>query len=323
MTVQFISYLFFKMSAFNLTISNLKRISLYIYCCLALAVGGSLFFSFYYFQNIQKKIIKPAIHKEFFLEENSLLNPSEELEIKDILDRNIFNITGEIPDAVSLFNTCPSEPAQSSLPYKISGILYGGSASTSIVTIANNMGGFRAKSMIAQLGQRLPPGGIIADIQPRKVLFRNRNNCLEYLEFSDIPLPKSRRDKNNKETFLGKSYSENGFERKGNNIVTTREWVNKIIQEDLVKTLEDMRAIPNIVGGQVKGFLLSRIRSGSVYAKMGLLDGDVVTAINDNDLNDAGRAIQILNSLRNESSIEMHILRDGKIEIFKVKIQKR
>jgi type II secretory pathway component PulC len=52
-----------------------------------------------------------------------------------------------------------------------------------------------------------------------------------------------------------------------------------------------------------------------------LKDGDIVSSINGIELNDAARAIQTLNSLRNENNIEIQLLRGGQTITLKVNVQ--
>lgn len=61
-------------------------------------------------------------------------------DISSIIKRNLFNINGVIPDAESNgVSVCPITPLKSGLPYKISGILYGGTSSTSLVMLEGGM----------------------------------------------------------------------------------------------------------------------------------------------------------------------------------------
>jgi general secretion pathway protein C len=117
-------------------------------------------------------------------------------------------------------------------------------------------------------------------------------------------------------------FTESGFARgREGNIVADRRWVDKALTTDFAKTLQDAKASPNLVNGEVKGFVLTRIRPDSVYEKMGFQDGDVVEQINGIDLNDAARAIQTLNSLKNENAIELMVKRNGVAMPLKIQVK--
>jgi len=231
-----------------------------------------------------------------------------------IITRNIFNLNGLIPDSNSQgAPVCTLEPFKSNLPYKISGILYGGSAKNSLVVLEGQ------NKNIFKLGESLPLGGTLTDIQKNRILITNKN-CPEYIDLN-YPDTLNQRGSRSNQSSSGSAYKENGFERAGNNTTVTRSWINNILTYNFAKTLEEAKANPNLVGGQVKGFSITNITPDSVYSKLGLKDGDIVSSINGIELNDAARAIQTLNSLRNENNIEIQLLRGGQTISLKVNVQ--
>ena len=123
------------------------------------------------------------------------------------------------------------------------------------------------------------------------------------------------------ETKSAAAFSEPGFERTGNSSVVTRQWVNDVLTNKLSQTLEDALAQPHLVNGKVQGFIITQISPNSIYDKLGIKNGDIVTAINGIQLNDAARAIQTLNSMRSETNIELQAIRGGQTVNFKVSIQ--
>jgi general secretion pathway protein C len=231
-----------------------------------------------------------------------------------IISRNIFNIKGLIPDAESDGNkVCPSEHFKSELPYKISGILFGGSSVNSLVVLEGGIGS------VYKQGDSLPQGGILSSIEKNRILVTNKN-CPEYIDLI-FPSPPDARLSRTSQNASGASFKEDGFERNGNNTTASKLWVNNILTNNFAKTLEEAKASPNLVGGQVKGFVITNITQNSVYSKLGLKDGDIVSAINGIELNDAARAIQTLNSMRHENTIELQIIRGGQPISFKVNVQ--
>jgi general secretion pathway protein C len=73
-----------------------------------------------------------------------------------------------------------------------------------------------------------------------------------------------------------------------------------------------MRAIPNMQDGKTDGFRLSEVVPGSLFSQMGLRNGDVVSSIGGQDLNDPTQAIGMLNSLRQASSLAITVMRHGR-----------
>ena len=76
-----------------------------------------------------------------------------------------------------------------------------------------------------------------------------------------------------------------------------------------------------MVDGELKGFTLTRIRKDSIYEKSGFQNDDVVTEINGVPLTDTAQAVRLLQSLRNESEIEIRMMRSGTPLNFTLKVQ--
>jgi len=80
---------------------------------------------------------------------------------------------------------------------------------------------------------------------------------------------------------------------------------------NLSQILTQIRAIPNIQNGKTNGFALSEIEPGSVFDEMGLQEGDVLSSINGQAMNDPALAMQMMSQLRNATQIRIQVLRDG------------
>lgn len=80
--------------------------------------------------------------------------------------------------------------------------------------------------------------------------------------------------------------------------------------ENLGQLFTQMRAVPHFEGGQSVGFRLFAIRSGSLFDRIGLRNGDIVKRINDNEISDPSRALAMLQALRNERSLTVDLVRN-------------
>ena len=244
-------------------------------------------------------------------------------EFKTIISRNIFNSEGVAANEIAKKDaTCT--PVKSELPLKFTGVIFGGTKQTSLVLLESTA---TKQADTFLLGDAVPGDAKIVDITKERVYFE-RNACPEYLELLQSELPKRRvagAPKRNQApkaaTGNETTFREDGFERTGNNVAVTRQWVDKALSVDFAKTLQDAKASPNMVGNEVRGFVLTRIRPDSVYEKMGLQDGDVIEAINGIELNDAARAIQTLNAMRNEGNIELQVKKASSGQSSTAKIQ--
>jgi general secretion pathway protein C len=94
-----------------------------------------------------------------------------------------------------------------------------------------------------------------------------------------------------------------------NQYVIDRDEVDKAF-ENLGQLFTQMRAVPHFEGGKAVGFRLFAIRSGSLFDKIGLRNGDIVKRINAIEMNDPSRALAMLEELRNERSLTVDVIRN-------------
>jgi len=106
-------------------------------------------------------------------------------------------------------------------------------------------------------------------------------------------------------------YREEGFERRGGTISVSASYRDKLVKEDLAKILMQATAEPFMENGLIAGFKMSQIDEGSIYAKAGLQDGDVVTNINGTELNNVSASISLLKSLKGTEHIDIELRRNG------------
>jgi general secretion pathway protein C len=70
--------------------------------------------------------------------------------------------------------------------------------------------------------------------------------------------------------------------------------------------------MPNSENGLPAGYKLTQIIPGSLYDKLGLQDGDIITGLNGQTINDPGKAFEMLNELKTSNHLELQIKKDGK-----------
>jgi general secretion pathway protein C len=304
----------------------LKWCSIVAAAIFASAAANYVLIKFVFFSEI--KLVKP---EKVDVSSVALVKEADSLtadEFKAIWKRNLFNSEQkeEVVKDSSLQAACTA--AKSDLPLRFTGVIYGGSKETSLVLL-ESAATKQADTFV--LNDFVPGDAKIVDIQRDKVLFvRGGTGCPEFLELQQPEalkrrVPNQARSRSAAPKAAGGGayeFMESGFARaKDGNILADRRWVDKALTTDFAKTLQDAKASPNLVNGEVKGFVLTRIRPDSVYEKMGFQDGDVVEQINGIDLNDAARAIQTLNSLRNENAIELMVKRNGVAVPLKIQVK--
>ena len=112
------------------------------------------------------------------------------------------------------------------------------------------------------------------------------------------------------------------LKEKANEIKITEEFKRNLLTPDnMAKILQDAKAEPNMVNGELKGFRLTRIRENSVYEKAGFQNNDVVEEINGIPLRDAAGAIRLLQQLKTSKDIEVRVTRGGSAFDLNIEIQ--
>jgi type II secretory pathway component PulC len=106
-------------------------------------------------------------------------------------------------------------------------------------------------------------------------------------------------------------YSEEGFERKGEQINISAKLRDKLVGEDLSTVLMQATALPEFIEGKIIGFKMLQIDAGSIFDKAGVRDHDVVTNINGIKLDSIPGAIKLLKSLKGTEQVSVELRRSG------------
>lgn len=248
-----------------------------------------------------------------------------------ILKRNIFNSSGELGDAADADKkprvADGSEAIKTTLPLKLHGVIFGGLPQNGLALLEDLD---KRKVDSFTVGDTVAGRAKLLEVYPDRVIIDNEGQR-EYVELEKIAIARSSR-RTKKGAATGsvasggadnggftpiasgappESYKEEGFERKGGAIQISDSFKRDLLGPKMSKVLQDAKAEPNMVGGELKGFRLVRIREDSIYLKAGLQNNDVIEEINGVPLKDAAGAIRLLQSLRNEKEIEVRVNRNG------------
>lgn len=91
--------------------------------------------------------------------------------------------------------------------------------------------------------------------------------------------------------------------------------------ENLPLLLTQARAVPYFKDGRSIGLRLFAIKTGSLYEKVGLKNGDILKSINGNSLGDISQALKLFEQLKQERSINLVLERDKQDREFKYSIR--
>jgi len=83
---------------------------------------------------------------------------------------------------------------------------------------------------------------------------------------------------------------------------------------NLNEVITQARAVPVLSEGKSAGFKLFSIRQGSIFEKIGLVDGDIVQRVNDTELTDPSKAVGLLEEIQSMGQIRVNFVRSGKLQ---------
>jgi general secretion pathway protein C len=226
-----------------------------------------------------------------------------------IMGRNLFNSKGLIPGEENQQGTpdLGGAPVRSTLPLNLIGTVILRDELKSIATIED-----KTAQLVypVRVDDTIPQKVKIVKIEPNEVIFVNIASGRR--EFIDLP----QENENNPRISLGatgmKSASGPGIEQLSPtqfNIARTE--VDKTLT-NLNQVLTQARAVPNFENGLPAGYKLFQIVPGSIYDKLGLKNGDVLCGLNGENINDPGKAFEMLNALKTQSHLELCVKRDGR-----------
>lgn len=120
--------------------------------------------------------------------------------------------------------------------------------------------------------------------------------------------------------FGGGDAPAGGISSSGDDYVIEEAELDKGL-ENLPLLLTQARAVPYFKEGRSVGLRLFAIKSGSLYEKIGLKNGDILKSINGNSLGDISQAMKLFDQLKQERSINLVLEREKQDREFKYSIR--
>ncbi len=153
------------------------------------------------------------------------------------------------------------------------------------------------KSFVLQKGDKIGDA-VILDIEPDKVIVSKNGQRSAYLLF------------HNK---TGKSRRAKPGPRAANTAgrVTLNRHEVQTALSDMAAFLRQVRIVPYMKNGKPKGFQLLDIVPGSIVARVGLKNGDVVEKVNGNPIHSPQEAMKLFTLLQNGRGLTLEIERHG------------
>ncbi|MBI3353504.1 MAG: PDZ domain-containing protein, partial [Nitrospirae bacterium] len=161
------------------------------------------------------------------------------------------------------------------------------------------------EQVVYKLYQNIKDGAKIVKITYRSITLKMPDGAkMDVPVFDDMNIVELK--SSNKGAAAGstvKRVSDNRF------IVDQREVTGSL--ENMNQLLTQARVVPVIDNGKTTGFRIFEITPSSLYQKIGLVNGDVIQRINGVEIDDPNKFFQTYQSLKDEKSISVDIVRNG------------
>lgn len=228
-----------------------------------------------------------------------------------IQDRNLFNDTPPQPGTPAA-NGAPLTPQAAPPPpfdYQLS--------ATCIVTGGQSFALFSKgeETLFARKGREISPGAVLTEIKKDRVVVTVGTERRELLLFADKPASKSASQARpyvppqpQQYTPPASGTNENIRQIETNTWAVDRREIEQAMG-NLNQLITQLRVIPLNVDGKTQGFTVANIVPGSLFTKLGLMDGDVIKEVNGVPLTGIEVGYQALMNLSNQTSVQVTVMR--------------
>lgn len=214
-----------------------------------------------------------------------------------ILDRGLFG-EGKAPSAAAV------APAAGASNYILVGTVEGTVFAGAVLQEGANQTFYRIK-------EKLPDGSQLVKVMRDRVTLKRPDGSTSDLQIVD----------DTKIVNVAMKSPQSGVRKVGEGkfMVDEREVASST--ENLNQLLTQARAIPFQEQGKTVGFRISEIIPGSLYEKIGLVNGDIIQRVNSQDVDDPGKFFQLYQGLKDEKRITVDLLRNGQRQTLNYDIQ--
>ncbi len=80
------------------------------------------------------------------------------------------------------------------------------------------------------------------------------------------------------------------------------------------KMLAQVRIRPYFSSGKADGFMISRIKPGSIFQKMGMQNGDIIQGVDNQPIKSPDEMLKLYNKMKSGSAISLNIKRKGRTQ---------
>jgi type II secretory pathway component PulC len=103
-------------------------------------------------------------------------------------------------------------------------------------------------------------------------------------------------------------------------VVWIRRSVSGAVLEDPFRFINGIRIVPSLRDGRPNGFKIYAVRPDSVFARLGLQNGDLILGVNGRSFHTPDAALETFNSFRSAHRLMCEIERHGRKMILAIEI---
>lgn len=234
---------------------------------------------------------------------------------KSIIDRNLFNAAGEYPkeelerrggggDGAPVFDiNGPCVP--NTMNIELIGTIYLGSREKSLATVREKG---QADADVYRVGDGIIGNdeALVAGVDRNELIINNKGvkECLSLVSDLEKQLAAGN---------LGGSGSAalGGGSDQLPPVLVDGPYVEAELGAGFGKIINAARLVPNTVDSQINGFKIFAIDPSSLFSRVGLQNGDVITQVNDSSLKNPDQGFALYEAFRNEREVRISVLRNG------------
>lgn len=243
-----------------------------------------------------------------------------------IVERNIFGATEKVEE-LPAEDVSPIETLEeTSLQLSLLGTIAGDTASARAIILDQ-----RSRSQdIYRVGDAVQEAEI-RQILRGKVILRHgeKDEILTMSEGEDKPKSTAAVDRRSRTAAPARSLARvepeaEGEEAVGEIEVETIAISQDVLQDsfnDLNELMTQVRVRPYFRRGKPEGLIVSQIQADSIFAQLGLMNGDIIASVNGNLMSTPDEAFQFYNSLKSGEAVSIEITRRGQKRMLTYDIQ--
>lgn len=249
----------------------------------------------------QTKSISPAITTSLSSEQSRI----EDVKSKNFLKAAIAGPPPSLDTSVEVKDDGLNDdlPIAGNINYKLVGTVVSETSKYSLAILVENS---TNTTGVYSIGDQLQDA-VITSIE-RKRMYYKRGKRFEYLDLEEVDRERVTRAQPPPPPVVSS----------GEGISRIAEGKYIVSQSELERTLSNLndvamqaRIVPNFEGGKANGFKIFNIKSGSIYEKIGLKNGDVIQRINGFEINSPDKAFEVYQKLKDAKAISVDIQRGG------------